>query len=83
MQVDKQITNDVAYDISADEVTEGVQRLKLSKSDGEGGLNSDHIAHGLKIRFVLLALICNNMIHGSSPDSMLVGTMVPIPKDKR
>ena len=40
--------------------------------------------HGPKILFVLLALIFNSMlVYGFSPDSMLVGTMVPIPKDKR
>ena len=32
----------------------------------------------------MLALIFNSMlVHGFSPDSILVGTMVPIPKDKR
>ena len=83
-EINKQIKENVAYDISVDEVIEGVQRLKLGKSDGEEGLNSNHIIHGTKILFVLLALIFNNMlVHGFSPDSMLVGTMVPIPKDKR
>ena len=33
---------------------------------------------------MLLKLVFNSMlVHGHSPDSMLVGTMVPIPKDKR
>ena len=33
---------------------------------------------------MLLALIFNNMlVHGFSPNSLLVGTIVPIPKDKR
>ena len=83
-EINKQIKENVAYDISVDEVIEGVQRLKLGKSDGEEGLNFNHIIHGPKILFVLLALIFNSMlVHGFSPDSMLVGTMVPIPKDKR
>ena len=83
-EINKQIKENVAYNISVDEVIEGVQRLKLGKSDGEEGLNSNHIIHGPKILFVLLALLFNSMlVHGFSPDSMLVGTMVPIPKDKR
>ena len=62
----------------------GVQRLKLGKWDGEEGLNCNHIIHGPKILFVLLALIFNSMlVHCFSPDSMLVGTMVHIPKGKR
>ena len=83
-EINKQIKENVAYDITVDEVIEGVQRLKLGKSDGEEGLNSNHIIHGPKILFVLLALIVNSMlVHGFSPNSMLVGSMVPIPKDKR
>ena len=83
-EINKQIKENVAYDISVDEVIEGVQRLKRGKSDGEEGLNSNHIIHGPKILFVLLALIFNSiLVYGFSPDSMLVGTMVSIPKDKR
>ena len=80
-EINKQIKENVACDISVDEVIEGVQRLK---SDGEEGLNSNHTIHGPKILFVLLALFFNSLlVLGFSPDSMLVGTMVPIPKDKR
>ena len=83
MEINTQIKENVAYDISVDEVIEGVQRLKLGKSDGEERLNSIHIIHGPKL-FVLLALILNSMlVHGFSLDSMLVGTIVPIQKDKR
>ena len=56
-EINKQINENVAYDISVVEVTEGVQQLKLGKSDGEEGLNSNHIIHGPKILFVLLALM--------------------------
>ena len=83
-EINKQIKEKVASDISVDEVIEGVQRLKLGKSDGEEGLNYNHIIHGPKILFVLLALnFISILVHGFSPDSMLMGTMVPIPKDKR
>ena len=52
--------------------------------DGEEGLNSDNIIHGPTILYVLLTLVFNSiLVHGYSPDSMLVGTMAPIQKDKR
>ena len=72
------------YNISVADVIEGVQRLKLGKSKGEEDLNSYHVIHGPRILYVLLTLVFNCMlVHGYSPDFMSVGTMVPIPKDKR
>ena len=56
----------------------------LGKSDGEEGLSSDHIINGPRLLYVLLTMVFNSMlIHGVSPKSMLVGTMIPIPKDRR
>ena len=82
-EINRQIKEHVVYNISVEDVIEGVQRLKLGKSDGEG-LNSDHIIHGPIILYVLFTLVFNNMlVHGYISNSMLVGTMVPIPKDKR
>ena len=83
-EINRQIKEHVVYDISVEDIIEGVQRLKLGKSDGEEGVNSDHIIHDLRILYVLLTLVFNSMlIHGYSPDSMLVGTMALIPNDKR
>ena len=39
-EINKQIKEHGVYDISVEDVIEGVQRLKLDKSDGEEGLNS-------------------------------------------
>ena len=74
-EITKLVKNNVAQDISVgefiDEVIEGVQRLRLGKSDGDDGLNSDEI--GSKILFVLLAVIFNSiLVHGFRPDSILV-----------
>ena len=56
----------------------------MGKSDGEEGLSSDHIINGPRLLYVLLTMVFNSMqIHGVSPESMLVGTMIPIPKDRR
>ena len=52
--------------------------------DGEEGLNYDNIIQGPTILYVLLTLVFNSiLVHGYNPDSMLVGTMVAIQKDKR
>ena len=73
-----------AYNICVDDTVKGVRRLKLGKSDGEEGLSSDHILNGPILLYVLLTMVFNSMlIHGVSPESMLVGTLIPIPKDRR
>ena len=83
-EIDMQIKEYGVDNISVEDVIEGVQRLKQGNSDSEEGLNSDRIIHGPRILYVLLTLVFTSMlVHGYSPDSMLVGTMIPIPKDKR
>ena len=42
-EINRQIKVHVVYNISVEEIIEGVQRLKLCKSNGEEGLNSGHI----------------------------------------
>ncbi len=72
------------YKLSVDDVEKSVKRLELGKSDGEEGLSSDHIINGPHLLTVLLTSVFNCMIvHGVSPDSMINGTMIPIPKSKR
>ena len=72
-ETNKHIKEYGVYDISVEDVVEGVQRLKLGKSDGEEGLNSDHIIHGPRILYVLLTLVFNSIVvYGYSPDSVLV-----------
>ncbi len=62
----------------------GIGHLKHEKSDGTEGLYSDHLINGGDSLYVYLTIIFNAMlIHGISPESMLLGTMVPIPKNKR
>ena len=82
-EINKQIKENV-YNISVEDVIEGVQRLKLVESDGEEGLNSVHIIHGPRRLFVLLTLAFNSTLaYGHSPYSMLMGTIIHMPKDKR
>ena len=82
-EINRQIKEYVVYNISVEDVIEGVQQLKLDKSDGEEGLSSDLI-HGPRILYVLLTLVFNCMLlHRYDCDYMLVGTMVPISHDKK
>ena len=48
------------------------------------GLNSYHFIHGTDKLYAILALLFTAFLfHGHSPDSIILGTMIPIPKDKR
>ena len=61
-----------------------VTHLKLGKSDGSEGLFSDHFINGTRKLHVFLSILFTVCLcHGFSPDSMILGTMIPIPKDKR
>ena len=89
ISIDTEINNRVedgvtVYNICVDDIVVCVRRLKLGKSGGEEGLSSHHIINGPRLLYVLLTMVLNSMlIHGVSPESMLVGTMIPIPKDRR
>ncbi len=62
----------------------GIGHLKHGKTDGTEELYSDHLINGCDSLDVYLTVIFNAMlIHGISPESMHLGTMVPIPKNKR
>ncbi len=71
------------YVIKVADVIKSLAHLKQGKTDGEEGLMSDNIIHGTHSLYVLLTIVFNALlIHGVSPDSMVLGTMVPIPKNK-
>ncbi len=72
------------YVITVADVIKSVAHLKQGKTDGEEGHMSDNITHGTDSLYVLLTIVFNAMlIHGVSPDSMILGTMVPIPKNNK
>ena len=71
------------YEIELNDVKTAIAHIKLGKSDGEEGLNSDHIIQGSVLLQKYLTFVFNAMLsHRLSPDSMLNGTMIPIPKGK-
>lgn len=72
------------YIVSANDISNAISHLKSGKSDGSEGLFSDHFINGTHRFYVLLALLYTCILtHGFSPDSMILGTMIPIPKDKK
>lgn len=72
------------YVINTNDVIKAVKNVKHGKDDGTEGLYSDHIIHGCHRLFTLLSLVYSSMlVHGIVPNSMMLGTMVPIPKCKR
>ena len=76
--------SEIDYIVTVQDVKKAICKLKTGKSDGGEGLFSDHIIHGCHYLYVLLSMIFNAMlVHGEFPESMAMGTMVPIPKNKR
>ena len=74
----------INYFVLVHDVIKAISHLKHGKSDGHGGLCSDSIINAPHSLIVILTLIYNAMlVHGVSPDSMILGTMVPIPKNRR
>ena len=72
------------YSISTEDIVNAVTHLKCGKSDGAEGLYSDHFIHGTGRFYVILSLLFTLFLsHGFSPESMIIGTMIPIPKDKK
>ena len=72
------------YCITIQDVINAVAHLKVGKSDESERLFSDHFINGNKHLHVFLSLLFTRfLVHGFSPDSMILGTMIPIPKDKK
>ena len=72
------------YVITPTYVRIGVNHLKSGKWDGFERLCSDHFINGTKgyIYYVFLSIILTLFLsHGFTPDSLILGTMIPIPKE--
>ena len=76
--------SDNNYCITVQDVLNAVTHLKLGKSDGSEGLFSDHFINGTRKLYVFLSILFTLFLcHGFSPDSMILGTIIPISKDKK
>ena len=66
------------------DVINAVSHLKHGKSDGSVDLISDHFLHATHQFYVILSILYTLFLsHGFSPDSMIMGTMIPIPKNRK
>ena len=66
-----------------EKVAKAVKNLKCEKSDGEKGLFSNHVILAPDIYHVHLSLLLRAMnVYGFTPDDMLCGTLVYLPKDR-
>ncbi len=67
------------HSIIANDVIAAINKLKHDKKDGASEVVSDHLIYSS----VHLSLLFTTMLrHGLTPDGMLNGTMVPLPKGR-
>ena len=72
------------YIFTVTDVMNAIAHLKSGKSDGSEGLFSHHFIYGTHRLYIILSMLFTSMLsHGFSPNSMILGTMIPIPKDKK
>ena len=71
------------HGISINVLKKCVSKMKCDKKE-ESGIYSNHIINGTDLLYKLLTKLYNGMlIHGVSPNELMVGTMIPLQKDKR
>ena len=72
------------YYITIQDVINDVAHFKVDTSDGAERLFRSHFINGNKHLYVFLSLLFTLfLVHGFSPDSMILGTMIPISKDQK
>ena len=70
--------------ITDNDITCALKMLKADKSDGQSGLISTHLLLCSKLFKSMLAMLITAIItHGYQPQSMLLATIISIPKDNR
>ena len=84
---DEEMKNDQLKDhshtITVKEVVDAINALKQGKKE-ENGLYSNHFKNGTRRLAIILTLLFNCMlVHGTAPDELLLGTMIPLIKDTR
>ena len=76
-------TSEVSKCMSVSNIQKLVSQLKSGKHDGSGGVVSDCLLHASHKLTVFLSMLFKMIaVHSHIPDDLLVGTMVPLPKDR-
>ncbi len=74
--------NGYGHVINVEQVFDSIHKLKKEKSDGSKGLSSNHLIYTPHIFKVNIALLLTSIhAHGYTPDDMLNGTIISLPKD--
>ena len=85
-EIDKLVkveSNKPLKSLSVKQIKDAIGSLKLGKKE-ENGLFSNHFVYGSDRLIVILTLLFNSMIvHGIAPDNLLIGTMIPLIKNRR
>ncbi len=72
-----------AHSIISSEVLSAIRNLKHDKKDGDSEIVSDDIIYSDESLSVHIAILFTAMLrHSLTPDGMLTGTMIPIPKGR-
>ncbi len=72
------------HNITVSVVETNIHKLKKSKYDGYAGHSTDHVIHATKKLNLYMSLLFNCMVHhGCPPDSLLISTIISIPKNTR
>lgn len=73
-----------SHRITPGEVSKCISNLKYGKHDGYLGHYTDHLINGTQRLHIMLSLLYSSMlIHGFTPEAMLLSTIAPIPKDMK
>ena len=74
--------NTMTTKISASTVSDAVHSLKQNKNDGDKGFLSNHLIYASQLYFESLAYLLTAIFnHGYVPETLLLATIVSIPKD--
>jgi hypothetical protein len=69
--------------VSADDVCAVIEKLKYNKNDGVNDLSTNHLKFaGSDLHQHLSQLLNCIIMHGSTPDDLLLSTTIPIPKGR-
>ena len=72
------------HNISVNDFRAALSHIKYGKSDGCTQCSSDHIKHGTPKLHVYFSLVLSKVLsHGYVPKDMLMGTISPIPKNRK
>ena len=73
-----------SHQVDCEMVSRAIKKLKVGKSDGNSEQVSDHFVNGTTKANAYLSMFFKSVLtHGVIPDVMLMGTVIPIPKNKR